>query len=77
MPHVPHISNSAVKTLLHEVREAISTLGDAIARDNDVDKRRVSDNLIHLSLYMYSHPPSNVRHSVSSSCLSFTEQWKS
>lgn len=73
---VAHISNSVVKTLIHDVREAISTLSDAIARDNDVDKRRVSYNLIYLSLYMYSHPTSNVRHSVSSSCLSFTEQWK-
>ena len=50
MDHVAHIANSVVKTLLHDVRQAISTLGDAIARDNDMDKRRASYHLIYLSL---------------------------
>lgn len=77
MPHVIHIANSVVKTLLQDVKGAISTLGDAIARDNDVDKRRVSYNIpIYSSLYMYSSPHSNVRHSASSFCSSFMAQWK-
>ena len=76
MPHVTHIANSAVKTLLQDVMAAIGTLGDAIARDNDVEKRRVSYNLTDSSFYMYSHPPSNVRHSASSFCSSFMAQWK-
>ncbi len=76
MPHDTHIANSVVKTLLHDVKEAIIKLGDAFTRDNDVDKKRVNYHSIYLSCHMCSHLPSNVRHSVSSFCLSFTEQWK-
>ena len=76
MPHVIHIANSVVKTLLQDVKGAISTLGDAIARDNDVEKRRVSYDPIYSSFYMYSYPHSNARHSASSFCSSFMAQWK-
>lgn len=76
MPHVIYIANSVVKTLLQDVKAAISTLGDAIARDNDVEKRRVSQNLIYSSLYMYSYLHRNVRHSASSFCSSFMAPWK-
>lgn len=76
MPRVSHIANSLVKTLLHNTMEAIGTLGDVIARDNDVEKRSVSYIMISLSLYMYQPSPSYVRHSVSSFYSSFTEQWK-
>jgi hypothetical protein len=39
---VSDIASSVVKTLLHDTHAAISTLGDVIARDNDLEKKMVS-----------------------------------